>query len=170
MTDHNEPDDGQRPSRTQRKREAEDLQAIGERLLELPEPKLAQLPLPDALLRAVRAGRELTQRGAARRQRQYIGRLMRELDTDDLRAALLQLEQQDIRDTQQLHAAEAWRDRLLDEGRIALEAFLDAHPHADRQRVRQLVQASIAEAKADKPPRHRRELFREIRHVLESGL
>ena len=166
MTDHNH-DEGEKPSRTQRKREAESLQDVGERLLVLPESKLAQLPLPGSLLDAVRVGRELNHRGALRRQRQYIGRLMRELDTKTLQQALARLDDQEAQEQAHFHAVENWRDRLLNEGSAALEAFFDAHPHADRQRLRQLVQASQAEMKANKPPRHRRELFREIRQVLE---
>lgn len=166
MNDNNR-DEAGRPSRTRQKREAEDLQAAGERLLALPEAKLAQLPLPEALRDAVRLGRQLAQRGALRRQRQYIGRLMRELDTAELLDALARLDQQDAQETREFHAAESWRERLLTEGSAALEAFFDAHPHADRQRLRQLVQASLAELKAGNPPRQRRALFREIRHVIE---
>lgn len=166
MTDHNH-DENDRPSRTQRKREAEDLQTVGERLLVLPESKLAQLPLPASLLDAVRVGRGLGHRGALRRQKQYIGKLMRSLDTEALQQALAQLDHQETQEQAHFHAAENWRDRLLNDGNTALEAFFDAYPHADRQRLRQLVQASVAEVKAGKPPRHRRELFREVRRVLE---
>lgn len=155
-------------SRTRRKQEAENLQRIGEKLLALPEARLAELPLPDALLQAVRTGRSLRQRGALRRQRQYIGRLMRELDTGDLQAALARLEQQESGEQERFHAAEQWRARMLEEGVTALEAFFDAYPEADRQRLRQLLKAGQGEARTGKAPRNRRELFREILALLEN--
>jgi len=160
---------GDSPSRSQLKREAEGLQATGEKLLTLPESRLAQLPLPAALRQAVETARKLTQRGALRRQRQYIGRLMRELDTAELEDALQALEREDAGEQAVFHAAERWRDRLIAEGMPGLEAFFDAYPAADRQRLRQLVNAVRTAATAGKPPRQRRELFREIRQVLDTG-
>lgn len=157
------------PSKSQRKRDADRMQAIGEKIIALPEARLAQLPLPDKLRAAVESARKLSQRGALRRQRQYIGRLMRELDTVELEEALQSLEQQDAGENALFHAAERWRERLLSEGSGGLEAFFDDYPEADRQRLRQLVDASRKELAADKPPRQRRLLFKEIRRVLEAG-
>lgn len=159
--------DEDRPSRTRKKREAEALQALGERLLELPEGQLAALPLPEPLLVAVREGRRLTQRGALRRQRQYIGRLMRELDTDELQQALAALDQREAHERAMFHAAEEWRDRLMHEGVVALERFFGEHPRAERQRMRHLLLAACRE---NAPVERRRELFREIRRTLERGL
>lgn len=161
--------DEERPSRTQQKRDAEALQALGERLLALPEARLAQLPLPEPLRDAVRVGRSLSQRGAGRRQRQYIGRLMRDLDTEALQAALAAMDTQDADERERFHAAERWRERLLADGDSALSAFFDAHPRADRQRLRQLMQSCRAELAAGRPARRQRELFREIRQTLDSA-
>lgn len=160
----------ERPSKTQLKRQAEALQVLGERLMTLPEPDLAQLPLPDELLAAVRVGRRLqNERGALRRQRLYIGKLMRELDTHELEAAIARLDTNDATSRAHFHALEQWRDRMVAEGMPALEAFFDQYPQADRQRLRQLVLAASAEAKAGKPPQRQRELFRELRHVVETA-
>lgn len=158
----------ERPSKTRLKRQAEELQALGERLMKLPEPELAQLPLPDPLLAALRIGRRLqNERGALRRQRLYIGKLMREMDTSELEGALTMLDTQDAQNRAHFHALEQWRDRMVAEGMPALEAFFDQYPHADRQRLRQLVLAARAEAKTARPPQRQRELFRELRHVVE---
>lgn len=157
------------PSKSQRKRDADRMQGIGEKLIALPEARLAQLPLPEKLRSAVESARKLTQRGALRRQRQYIGRLMRELDTAELEDSLQALEQQDAGENALFHTAERWRERLLSEGSSALEAFFDEHADSDRQRLRQLVEASRKELAAGKPPRQRRLLFKEIRRVLEAG-
>lgn len=152
-------------SRTQRKREAEALQATGEKLLALPAATLATLPIPEQLRDAILVARKLSQRGALRRQRQYIGRLMRELDTAALEDALATLEQHKQAENAVFHAAERWRDRLLEEGQAGLEAFFDAHPGADRQHLRHLARAAQRETAV----RERRELFRALRDTLESG-
>lgn len=157
------------PSKSQRKRDADRMQAIGEKIIALPEARFTQLPLPDRLRTAVETARKLTQRGALRRQRQYIGRLMRELDTAELEEALQSLDQQDAGENALFHAAESWRERLINEGSSALEAFFDNYPEADRQRLRQLVEASRKELAAGNSPRQRRLLFKEIRRVLEAG-
>lgn len=76
----------EKPSKTQRKREMEALQTLGESLLAYPIAKLKAIPLPDELLKALEETRHLSMRKAGRRQMQYIGRLMRELDADTLEA------------------------------------------------------------------------------------
>ena len=70
------------------------------------------------------------------------------------------------RETALLHRAEVARDQLLEGGDEALSAFLDAHPGADRQRLRQLLRSAADERARDKPPRAYRELFRELRELM----
>ncbi|MFO1429523.1 MAG: ribosome biogenesis factor YjgA [Candidatus Competibacteraceae bacterium] len=77
-----------KPSKTQRKREALALQKLGETLVTLKPTQLAQIPMPDELREAVLAAQSMPQRGAHKRQLQYIGRLMREIDPEPIRAAL----------------------------------------------------------------------------------
>jgi ribosome-associated protein len=77
-----------RPSRSARKREAEYLQKLGVRLLGLRPAELAALELPETLLDALAEARRLASRSALARQRQYIGRLMRDVDPAPLEAAL----------------------------------------------------------------------------------
>jgi len=77
-----------KPSKSQRKREALALQDLGEMLVDLKPAQLDKMPLPEELREAVLAARQMNQRGARKRQLQYIGRLMRELDPEPIRAAL----------------------------------------------------------------------------------
>ena len=77
-----------KPSKSQRKREALALQDLGEILVTLKPAQLAKIPLPEELREAVLAARQMNQRGARKRQLQYIGRLMREIDPEPIRAAL----------------------------------------------------------------------------------
>ncbi len=158
----------QGPSRSSLKREAEALQALGEELVRLPENKFREIELPERLLDAVVLARRLKQRGALRRQRQYIGRLMRDLDPEPIRAALARVNQADVEATRLLHAAEAWRERLIAQGDDALAAFLDSHPTSDRQHLRRLVRDAADERAGDRPPRAQRELYRELRTILEA--
>lgn len=162
-------DDTERePSRTRLKQQAEDLQVLGERLVELPEDTLARLSLPPQLLEAVRVARGLTQRGALRRQRQYIGRLMRALDSDAIRETFAVIDRQQAEGKARFHEAEGWRERLLGGDAQAMKDFFDAFPGAERQRLRQLVTRAAAEAEAGRPPQLQRELFREIRRLCEN--
>lgn len=87
-----EADSDLRPSKSQRKRDAHALQALGEQLVALPPAHLARLVLPDDLREAVRATKRMSQHGARLRQMQYIGRLMRALDEDVLTAIRQALE------------------------------------------------------------------------------
>ncbi len=74
------------PSKSQRKREATVLQELGEQLVKLTATQLNRIPLPEDLLAAVRLAQSITQRGGRKRQLQYIGKLMRQLDETDIEA------------------------------------------------------------------------------------
>ena len=116
-------DEEEGPSKGMRKRAATAAQRLGERLVGLGEADLAKLPLPQPLLDAVRAARGMSKHGALARQRQYIGRLMRDIDP----APVLRVLESGARD-RALEAArfrriEAWRDRLIAEGDSALTAL-----------------------------------------------
>ena len=95
----NEPDDDalgtdedpRPPSKSSRKREAHALQKLGERLIAMREADFLTLPLPEMLVEAIRDARRLKSRLALARQRQYIGKLMREVDIEPLEAALAAL-------------------------------------------------------------------------------
>ena len=153
------------PSRSQNKREAEALQKLGEELTALPHPQLAQLPLPERLREAIEVARHLTSRGALRRQRQYIGRLMRDLDPEPIRAKLDELRGADRVSRARFRDAERWRERLLADGDTALTEFLARFPQADRQHLRRLLREAAHEAGQDQAPRRARELFRYIQDL-----
>jgi len=78
----------ERPSKSSRKRAAHAAQALGERLIQLKESEWAQLPLPETLLDALRTAKRIKARGGLARQKQYIGKLMRDLDTAAIEAAI----------------------------------------------------------------------------------
>ena len=157
------------PSRSQKKREVEALQDLGTLLVELPAAQFKRMELPDELRAAVTACRKITQNGALRRQKQFIGKLMRSLD-----AAPIQLQQDafngvNAAETARLHQAERWRDQLL-AGSDALTTFVNDYPAADATRLRQLIRATHDETAKSKPPKAFRELFQVIREVIQAAV
>lgn len=154
------------PSKSARKRDSEALQALGEQLVELPEDVLDTLELPERLRDALRLARTITQRSALRRQRQYIGKLMRDIDPAPIRAALERRAQRDRATVAIGHSAERWRTRLIDEGDAALAELLLQHPRADRSRLRELRRVALAEPDGVRGRRAYRELYRCVRDLL----
>jgi ribosome-associated protein len=160
-------DPADKPSKTRRKKDMHALQALGASLLDLSAAQLAAVDMPQALREAVLEARRITSREGRRRQVQYIGRLMREVDPVPIRAQLDEWQGQSRTAAALMHSVERWRDRLLaDED--ALTAFAGEHSGRDLQRLRSLLRTARAEQAAGKPPRASRELFREIRGLLEA--
>ncbi len=161
------------PSRSQKRREALDVLALAERLVELPDGQLAAIALPDDLRELVRDSRRITAQIARKRQLQFLAKAMRREEDDVLdaiRGALDKDRDQSRRETAELHRLEAWRERLLEDGDEALAELLDQYPAADRQLVRQLVRNARLEREKQRPPRAFRELFRVLRAlVAEEG-
>lgn len=154
------------PSKSQLKREAESQQAIGRKLVELPKEKLAKLDLPEALLDAIAEAKRITANGAIRRQMQYIGRLMRDIDVTPIVDQLARWEGKHNEENARFHALERWRERLLSDTQ-AVSDFLMRYPHADSQQLRTLIRNAQKETAANKPPKSSRELFQLIRQVSE---
>lgn len=153
-------------SKTQRKQEMHALQALGEELAALSEERLATLDLPESLLDAVIEARRLNKHEALRRQMQYIGRLMRDIDAAPIKEKLDAIKGISRSATAHLHRIEHWRDRLLDDPR-SLDQLLAEYRDADAQALRSLIRAAILEREAGKPPKHQRQLFRQLREMME---
>jgi ribosome-associated protein len=156
-----------RPSKTRRKLDMHALQALGASLVELGPGQLAAIEMPEALREAVLAAKRIASREARRRQLQYIGRLMRDVDPAPIRAKLDAWRGQSRDATAALHRVERWRERLLAE-EDALTELASQFPAADLQRLRTLVRNARDEQAGAKPPRAFRELFRAIKAVVES--
>lgn len=159
----------ERPSKSQLKREASALQALGERLVELSPAQLNRIPLSEALREAVVEAQRIRQRGGRRRQLQFIGKLMRQVDAEPIAAAVQALDAQGLRAAAAQRRVEQWRERLLAEGDTALAELLEACPEADRQQLRQAVRSARQEQQAGRPPRAQRALLRLLRDLLEDA-
>lgn len=159
--------DGQeKPSKSANKRAMHALQALGARLVGLSAEQLDKIGLPETLRTAVADAQRFRQREAHRRQLQYIGRLMREVDPEPIQAALAALEGSSAVAQARQHALERLRARLLEDERVLGEIAV-AHPGADLQRLRQLRRNALKEQELGKPPRAFRELFRVLRELHE---
>ena len=158
------------PSRSANRREALDILALGEALAALSEAQLAKLPIPEALMPHIRDTQRITSHVARKRQQAFLAKQLRREDEDVLdaiRDAMSKDGDAGRRETALLHRVELLRDELLgQEADVAMTALLDAHPHADRQHLRQLVRNTLDERKRNKPPHAFRELFRQLRDLL----
>ena len=148
-------------SKTRRKRQMLERQALGVALVELPESQLLEMLLEDRMREAIIEARRITSHGARRRQMQYIGRLMREIDPAPIRARLEAISSGSAQSAARHRRLEAWRERLLaDDG--ALTAFAAEHPGADFQALRVLIRNSRKQLAQGNRARAYRELFRLI--------
>jgi ribosome-associated protein len=155
-------------SRTRVKREMEARQALGERLIDLPDARLVKLALPEDLLEAIRLARRLTKRGALRRQRQYIGVLMRSLDIEPIERALAETDHHRELEKRAFHRAERCRDRLIEGDASCFEELITEYPRMDIQHLRSLVRNACRETAAGKPPRSSRLVFRFLTDLFSS--
>ena len=154
------------PSKSQKKREMDALQDLGKELVALGRESLAKIALPEDLLDAVRDCQRFTQHEAKRRQLQYIGRIMRNIDPAPIRAALDEINGVSAVATARMHALERLRTRLLEDEKVLGEIATN-HPGADLQHLRQLRRNALKEQELAKPPRAYRELFRILRGLEE---
>ncbi|HTD30134.1 MAG TPA: ribosome biogenesis factor YjgA [Steroidobacteraceae bacterium] len=159
----------ERPSKSARKRAAHAAQDLGEQLVQLREAQLAALELPEALKEAVRAARSIKSRAAGARQRQYIGKLMRDVDPQPIRAALAARSAEDARATERFKRVESWRERLLAEGAPALAELTRWRPDIDQAEWARRVGAAQSErARSGAGGAASRELFRALRTLFDT--
>ena len=153
-------------SKTKLKAEADAAQNIGKKLIDLSKDRLMKLDLPEALFDAVLEAKRLTANGAIRRQLQYLGRLMRDIDSAPIVEQLQAWEGKNTQENARFHTMERWRDRLIAQP-AALQEFLALYPQADIQQLRTLTRNAQKEVTANKPPKSSRELFKLIRELSE---
>ena len=161
-------------TRTDLKRESTELQKLGEDLLTLRAELMTRLALPEKLTEAVAEAKRISNFEGKRRQMQFIGKLMRKLDAaqlDGIRTALIEQHTPSALETQTLHQAEIWRDRLLNED-DALGQWITLSPSTDSQQLRALVRQARKDAKPEKPGtaiRHGR-AYRDIFQIVRAEL
>jgi ribosome-associated protein len=156
-------------SRSQNRREALEVLALGEKLVELTAAQLARLPIPAELLEHIEYSKRITSHGARKRQLAFLAKQMRREDDatlDAIRDAMEANSETSKRAVALMHRIERWRERLLAEGDAALAELLDEYPDADRQALRTLVRNALAEKARNKPPRAFREIYQALRDLM----
>lgn len=153
------------PSKTQIKNAMLELQGLGEQLIPLKRSELLQLSLPEKLIDAILEAKRLTHWGALKRQRQYIGRLMRDIDPVPIQAYLDSINHVNQAHNAWLHRLEKLRGSLLTQDK-ALEQLLATYPQTDRQALRTLIRNARKEREESKPPRYFRELFQLLKEMI----
>ena len=165
-------------SKTDMKKESDRLQALGENLLTLRADLMQKLGLSEKLVDAVADAKRITNFEGLRRQMQFIGKLMRKLDSDTVTSVEAALDEQSkgsAKGTLSLHLAEQWRDRLIKDD-DALTAWMQMDPQSDVQQLRALIrqarkdaQANQALERAGEAVRHGK-AYREIFQTVKAAL
>ncbi|CAJ93785.1 ribosome biogenesis factor YjgA [Cupriavidus necator] len=165
-----EPEDDEPKSKSQRKREMTALQDLGAELEALAKDRLARVPMPEALADAIHQARRINSHEGKRRQMQFVGKIMRGLDDEEvevIRQALEGFKGTSKAETARMHLIERWRELLLADD-AALTRFLAEHPGIDVQALRNTIRNARKEKEQGKPPRYFRELFQAIKTALDA--
>jgi len=155
-------------SRTQKKKEARELQKLGEQLLSLTLEQLNDIHMPNELREAVLEAREMTSHGARRRQIKYIGALVREIDPQPIIDALANIQHGDYQKAAAFKQVERWRDDLREGNMERIDEILEKCPSAQRQRLTQLTRNAQAEFKKQAGVKASRALFRYLKQVSKT--
>ena len=156
------------PSKSSRKRAAHAAQDLGEELIRMRDSELGAINLPETLVDAVREARRITSRGGLARQRQYIGKLMRDIDLEPIKEFLASRNKISSQETERFKRVEEWRERLIVEGAPALEELQRWRPGIDRDEwARRLSAAQTERARLGATGAAGRELFRALRALFD---
>ncbi|MCS2152075.1 ribosome-associated protein [Scandinavium goeteborgense] len=155
-------------SKSEIKRDAEELKDLGAEIVELGKNALDKIPLDDDLRAAVELAQRIKKEGR-RRQMQLIGKMLRQRDVDPIRQALDKLKNRHNQQVALFHKLEQLRDRLVDEGDDVVVEVLNLWPDADRQQLRSLIRNAKKEKEGNKPPKSSRLIFQYLRELAENA-
>lgn len=156
------------PSKSSRKRAMHALQDLGQQLVELSVERLRKVPMPEELFDAVRDAQRFTAHEARRRQMQYIGKLMRNIDPEPIQAQLDIFNGVSAAEVAKQHRLEKLRTDFLEDEKV-LEHIANTWPQADLQHLRTLRRNALKERDNNKPPKSFREIFRILRELEEGS-
>lgn len=156
-------------SKSQKKRECDALQKIGERLLKLKPHELAMIELPTELEDALKEAHRIHSNSALKRQRQFLGKIMRSCDSEAIEKQLNSVIHRNDTNTAQFKKIEKWRDRLIADDMEVLGEIIRELPELDRQHVHNLVRLAAKETQDNRPPAASRKLFKYLREMSVAG-
>ncbi|MCX8958245.1 ribosome biogenesis factor YjgA [Erwinia psidii] len=154
-------------SKSEIKRDAEELKRLGAELVDLSKNALDKIPLDDQLRDAIELAQKIKKEGR-RRQLQLIGKLLRSREEEPIRLALDKLKNRHNQQVALFHKLEMLRDRLVDQGDEAMAEVLNLYPDADRQQLRQMIRNAQKEKSAGKPTKAYRQIFQYLRELAEA--
>ncbi|MDP8034411.1 ribosome biogenesis factor YjgA [Pasteurella atlantica] len=152
-------------SKSEIKRDAEDLKKLGAELVELSIPKLDTVPLSEKLKEAITLAQRLKME-ARRRQIQYIGKLLRQCDIEPIQDALDKLNNTHKQQQAILHKIEIIREQLIEQGDAAINHLMTDYPTLDRQKLRSLIRGVLKERENNKPPKNFREIYQYLKGIM----
>ena len=153
------------PSKSQLKRDSQHLVDVGEEILNLSKEDRNSLPLGDELKEAINTALKIKSRSGLKRQRLYIGKLLRAMDSEAIEAQLRKIQHRHDTNTAHFKRLEKWRDNLIDNDKDTLNEVISHFPDIDRQHINQLIRAAHQEKKQEKPPAASRKLFKYLREL-----
>jgi len=159
-----------RPSKSELKRQSNELQKLGEQLIEAPRDRVKRVPMPEEVRDAILLCQTITNHEGRRRQLQFVGKLMRTLDEEEVAVIQRTIESwkgMSKAETAALHALERRRDKLLTDDK-ALTQLLEEHPHLDVQQLRTLIRNARKEQAENKPPKAYREIFQILKDLAKA--
>ena len=159
-----------RPSKSELKRQSNELQKLGEQLIDAPRDRVKRVPMPDEVKDAILMAQTITNHEGRRRQLQYVGKMMRSLDEEEV--AVIQRTIESWKGTSKaeaaaLHALERRREKLLADDK-ALTQLLGEHPELDAQQLRTLIRNARKEQAENKPPKAYREIFQILKDLAKA--
>ena len=166
-SEHDDFDYGDRPSKSQKKRDSTAAQDLGAKVAELSRDKIESLGLPEKLQDALIETARITAHEGRRRHLQLIGKLMRGIDTEPIRAALEKFAGTSKQEVADMHLAERWRERLLKDTE-AFALFANDYRDADLQQLRTMIRNAQKEQAQNKPPRDFRKIYQFVRDAIDA--
>lgn len=164
MQDEDFTEDTGRPSKTKQKEAMHELRDLGAELVELSVGQLKRINVPETIFDAVRECQKITAHGARRRQVAYLGKLMRGVDDEPIRAGLAMLRGESSAETARLHRLERFRVRLLEDEAVLAE-IAALWPAVDLQHLRTLRRNALKEKENNKPPKNFRAIFQVLQEL-----
>ena len=152
-------------SKSQLKREANELLDLAKTLIAMPEARLKRMPLDEDLREEVEFARSIRAHGARKRQLMTVGKMLRKRDNEELLDAVNGIDQKNRQMNARFHHIEAWRDRLVEGGDQELSELLEQYSDINVQTLRQMIRNAQKEAKLGKPPTSARKLFKLLREA-----
>jgi len=167
--DEDEFEDIEYVSKSQLKKEANEITDLGVEISQLPDSDIKSIPMSDSLFNAIMEYKRIKKHSALKRQRLYIGKLIRKDNWEEIAEHLRKLKEPLEQHNARFKEMEQWRDKMITEGDKVVNDFIGHYHQADRQKLRQLVKNTIKEKEKNDSPANARKLFKYIREIIDNN-